>query len=318
MNRLDPPITTLGQGACFGFDVRAQAKLNLLRGGGGTPLEIKIRPSPDVECEDSATPLFTWKARPGHPFSARLYESRAGYALWVDGIGRFLIDPGGQTIHAPFEYGVTHPETSLWGIPAMLCFMARGDLPLHAAAVEVGDSALLLAAPGRFGKTTLAAAFVGAGDRLLSEDITCCRLNPDGAVVLPGPAFLRVRRDVYDRIDLSGTSVLIDEPERVTVALPADARGSGDAVRVRGIVFLHEASSGIRIEPVAQHEALRDLWALAFKLPSDESMRFCFTQIAGLVARVPAWRLLRKLEFDTLPAVTRALAEIGTSAASTA
>ena len=57
----------------------------------------------------------------------------------------------------------------------MLCFRARGDTALHAAAVEVDGQAVVLGAPGTFGKTTLAAAFHAAGHRLLSEDTTCIR-----------------------------------------------------------------------------------------------------------------------------------------------
>ena len=77
--------------------------------------------------------------------------------------------------------------------------MARGDLAVHAAAVDVDGSALLLAAPGRYGKTTLAAAFAGQGYRLLAEDTTCYRPSSDPSV-LPGLAMLRIRPDVHEHL----------------------------------------------------------------------------------------------------------------------
>ena len=44
-------------------------------------------------------------------------------------------------------------EERLWGIPAALALIRRGDVAVHAAAVEIDGRALLFAGPGRFGKT---------------------------------------------------------------------------------------------------------------------------------------------------------------------
>src|SRR5918994_7191763 len=102
----------------------------------------------------------------------------------------------------------------MWGVPAMLCFMEQGYLPLHAASVDVGGEAVLLGAPGTFGKTTLAGAFHNANHRLLSDDISACGLGRQ-PVVFPGPALLRVRRDVFDRVDFPDTAAAFENPLRV-------------------------------------------------------------------------------------------------------
>ncbi|MCJ7738930.1 MAG: hypothetical protein MUQ10_16710, partial [Anaerolineae bacterium] len=41
------------------------------------------------------------------------------------------------------------------------------------------------------------------GYRVLAEDVACVRLE-EAAVVIPGPALLRLRRDVADRLELRG------------------------------------------------------------------------------------------------------------------
>src|SRR2546430_14670805 len=88
------------------------------------------------------------------------------------------------------------PSTPLSRPPPALCCMHRGALPLHAAAVEIESRAVVIAAPGRHGKTTLALAFQRHGYRVLTEDLACCSLASTPKL-LPGPALLRVRPDVY-------------------------------------------------------------------------------------------------------------------------
>ena len=45
----------------------------------------------------------------------------------------------------------------------------------------------------------LAAGFLRTGHRVLSEDLVCCRSGAEPMVV-PGPATIRIRPDVYERI----------------------------------------------------------------------------------------------------------------------
>jgi hypothetical protein len=169
--------------------------------------------------------------------------------------------------------------------------------------VDVDGSALLLAAPGRFGKTTLAAAFAGLGYRLLAEDTTCYRPSPDPAV-LPGLAMLRIRPDVYEHVSLPGTTVAAVDPERVFVVLGEEARGDSEPVPLRGVVFLRVWDQDeIMLERVAADRVISDLWTLTFNLPNDRSRTECFQAVVSLATSVPIWNLHRRLSFEQLPAV---------------
>ena len=90
-------------------------------------------------------------------------------------------------------------EQRLWGIPTMVCARQRGDLVLHAAAAEIEGGAVLLAAPGRFGKTTLALALHRSGYRLLTEDTACCT-SSSAPELYPGPTSVRLRPDMFDGV----------------------------------------------------------------------------------------------------------------------
>jgi hypothetical protein len=290
-------------GACFGFGVRSQVPLAYLREGGGDPLEIAA-PAPEEPGPNDAL-LIEWQATRGRPLEARLYGDGRGFRLWIRDGGWFAIDPGAPRVEVPAAGGL-RAEERLWGIPALLCFVARGDLPLHAAAVETEGGAILVAAPRTYGKTTMAAAFHAAGHRVLTEDTACVRLGPEPAVV-PGPAMLRVRPDVASRLELPGARLLGEDPERVHYAL-ADP-GDCEPVPLRAVVFLDAGDGLPALEPVPLPDALRDLWALSFRLPTEEDVGRSFAGVADLAGAVPVWRLRRPLSLDALPEHVRMLVD---------
>lgn len=182
----------------------------------------------------------------------------------------------------------------------MLCFMEQGYLPLHAASVDVGGAGLLLGAPGTFGKTTLSGAFHNAGHRLLSDDMSSCDIAGEPAV-FPGPALLRLRRDVFDRVGFGDTQVAFGTQHRVALSINSSRRGDARPVRLRGIVLLRRPDGGtslVRADPV---EAIRDLLALCFRGVLDRER--AFQEVASLVKAVPVWYLTRQMDYSELPAI---------------
>lgn len=291
-------------GTCFGYSIRSDIEFHLLRGGVGEPLTVVEHDGRD---EPAGEPLLEWFPRPGHDFAARLYAHPDGgeVRFWIDDIGCFSIDPEARRIAAPSAADGARREARLWGLPTALCFITRRDLSIHAAAVEIEGRALLLGAPGGFGKTTLAAACHRSGHRLLSEDMSCCR--PSDGTVLPGPALLRVRPDVYERIDLPGTHLLTQDAGRVYLALDPQRRCSADPVPLAAIVTLH-LGDRIGVTPIPAAEILPDLWSLNFNLPFDSDRLRAFDGITALAAKVPGYRLERSLRFDNLEEVVDRLA----------
>jgi hypothetical protein len=288
----------IDRGVCFGFEARSSLPLRYLRRGSGDPLHIDEGAEPELSLV--GRPLREWRP-PATPLRARLYRDHTRFWLWVEGGGWFGIDPERPAIQVPSGVGALRREERLWSIPSLLCFVRRGDLPLHGAAVEVNGRALLLCGPSRAGKTTLAAAFLSAGHRVLTEDLGCCRLLPS-PTVLPGPAMLRVRPDVYGRFAFPGTTIVGRDDERVHLALEGDLRGDGRPVPLSAVVFLRTADE-LRTERIRPREALRDLWSLSLKLPEKEDRARCFHGLVQLTASVPIWNFYRPLTYSDLPAV---------------
>jgi hypothetical protein len=295
-------------GAVAGFAVRSEVPLAYLRSGPAeAALEVRVG-SGGSEPEPPDPPLREWTPLPENPFHAKLWRTGDGDRLWIEGVGWYAIDPDTGGIEIPEEADPVPREERLWGIPTSICIVARGDQTLHAGSVDVGGAAILIGAPGRHGKTTLVAAFHAAGHRVLSEDTTRCRPATD-ALAFPGPAMLRVRRDSFERLGLRDAAVVGEDPDRVHLAIDPARRGSADPLPIAGIVLLREAEE-IRLERVPPELAIPELWALAFKLPTDEDRARCFDAIGGLAGSVPVWNLSRPLRYETLEQVIDAVVSL--------
>ena len=295
------------QGICFGFEVHSSLTFSTLRTGGGTPLEVDEAGETDRVGELVAE----WRPRPENPFHGRLLAQGSRFAFWASDVGWYSIDPSAPSIAVPANGFSLRREIRMWGIPAALCMMARGDLPIHAGAVEIDGQGVLLAGPGHHGKTTLSAAFARAGYRLLSEDASCCRPG-HSPQVFPGAAVLRLRRDVADWMHVPMSRLAngdMDNAERVHLLMEESVRGTGDPIPLRAILLLRPGHGSPRLRQVPSARWVPDLWALTFKLPTDESRSACFAKLSDLASRVDILDLERPLSIDGLDSVVRLVAD---------
>lgn len=292
-------------GTCYGFAVRSDLPFQYLRSGDGPPLTVSA--PAEVDEAEAGPVVLEWSPSARFPLHGRLHRHDGGFRLWIETWGWFTIDPESRRVAVPETPDVLRREERLWSVPAMLCFLARGDTPLHAAAVEVDGGAIVLAAPGTFGKTTLAAAFHVAGHRLLSEDTACVRTDGPPSVV-PGPAMLRLRPDMAARLDVPRATLLSEREDRVHMAVDPGFRGDCAPVPLRAIVMLRGEADHIELERAAPQDAIRNLFALSFQLPTDAERVRTFTAATELVRSVPVWNLRRPVTVEDLPAAVEELA----------
>lgn len=286
-------------GSCYGFRPVSNLPFEYLRGGDGEPLEV--REHENGTHDEAGAVVAEWTPIPGKRMWARLYDENGRYRLWVEEAGSFLIDPATPSVQVPVGYETAvRREERVWSIPALLCMLARGDVPLHAAAVDVDGEAVLLAAPGYSGKTTLAASFDAAGYRVLSEDISCIRVSSPPTLV-PGPAMLRVRRDVAAELKLPrAREVAAGGDDRVHFSLDPARRGDCTPLPVRAVVFLRRSDNGIALERVPSALSLRELFPLSFKLPGSDSHARCFAGVTALADAARVWNLYRPVRLGDL------------------
>jgi hypothetical protein len=283
-------MTLTSMGTCFGFELLADAPIRLLRGGIGTPLHVSYEPNRD---EVDGQPVAEWMPNDRNPIEARLYEpSPRMYSLSIKDGGWYHIDPDAMKISTPESKGNLAGSIRLLGLPLLLCCLARGDSSLHAAAVQVGNRAILLAAPGQHGKTSLSASFVAMGHRLLTEDLSCFRVSSSGTDLIPGPTGLRIREDMSDLLPLPGYEMVGKYDDRVVLE-PVSGVGDCSPVGIGAIVFLSDFADSTQLTRVDLDDAVRDLWFLSFHLPNDDDRSRKFKALVDVAASVPVWRFVR-------------------------
>jgi hypothetical protein len=286
------------RGCCAGFTIRSPVRFETLRAGDSLP---PLTVDQVAEAEPEGEMLREWRPRPDNPFHGRLLRTSTGFAFWSSDAGWYLVDPERSSIAvstvSPGRDALRR-ELRMFGIPVSLCIHAAGDVAVHASAVEIDGRAVLLAGPGRQGKTTLAAAFHRAGHRLLSEDTTRC--DPRLPAAYPGPAAMRLRADVAAGITLTDATARASSDDRVQVIVAPDRRGSGAPVPLVAILVLRPGTTAPRAEPVARHSVARDLFALTFTPPGPAGQAEVFERIADLAGRVDAFDLYRPMTFGAL------------------
>jgi len=188
---------------------------------------------------------------------------------------------------------------------------AHGYLIIHAAVIEKNGRAIILPAPPGSGKSTLCAALVCRGWRLLSDELALVRHDEGMLVPLPRPVSLKNRSiDVIRAFAPDAVfGAIVDGTMKGTVGLmraPADSiRRAGEVATPHAIVFPQwEADAPAMLEPISRGQM--------FMRVADNSFNYTligargFETLAALAERSAGYTFrYSKLEqamavFDTL------------------
>ncbi len=161
-----------------------------------------------------------------------------------------------------------------------------GRVPLHAAGVLLGDTAVVLAGRSGTGKSTLALAAQRAGLRVLSDDAVYVQLEPGLRVwgfprpihLLPGAA--------HAAADAGG--VLRLRGGRWKVAVPP-GEWVGEPVAERAVLCLLEPGRAVAVEPIAADAAVEAV--MKSLEPGFDHFRRQVNAAARALAAGGAWRL---------------------------
>lgn len=158
-----------------------------------------------------------------------------------------------------------------WVLNWCISGRAHRYLIIHAAVVEKNGRAAILPAPPGSGKSTLCAALVSSGWRLLSDELTLVRLGDGLIVPVPRPISLKngsievIRQHARDAI----LSREVSDTVKGTIAHvkpPADSivRAGQHAAPAWVIFPKYEAGSPLLLEPVAKARAFMSVAENAF------------------------------------------------------
>ncbi len=183
-------------------------------------------------------------------------QATKGWRRWLRPQVRF--DQDGLQPFKPLPLDQAHPMFE-WVMNWCVSNKAHSYLVIHAAVLERGSQAVILPAPPGSGKSTLCAALVCRGWRLLSDELCLVRPADLALVPLPRPVSLKnasieVIR-AWDPQAVFGPAV--PETSKGTIAHmrapAASVAAAGTTARATHIVFpRYEAGAAISLAPVAK------------------------------------------------------------------
>lgn len=159
-------------------------------------VEVRWGPSGDVPAVAAPGRVVATRARRGGYWYVAT-EAGGETTLRVPGICDFVVAAGATRVECRPAPAVDPAAVGLLVGGLVLAFLLgrRGDVVLHASAVEAGGTAVALAGDSGAGKSTLAAVLCAAGARLITDDLLRVGAGAEGDVrCIGGAPQLRLRR----------------------------------------------------------------------------------------------------------------------------
>jgi hypothetical protein len=281
-------------GSLYGYEIESELPLRRLNRARGHRGVIAIRVAGNGLDERAGRITAYLETETGQAIYAGA-ELPDGHLISFPHSAAFHIKPGVRTIAVAPRGPEAEVEHRL-GCSALCTMLAlRGDLSLHASAVETPDGAVLFCGPPVHGKSTLAHALGGQGFPVLCEDGAVVELSGGLALALPGPRGVRIRR----RSDGIVRSSLVADPG------PREPAPS----QVAAVTLLEERGAELRVERLAPARALALLTPHLVHTGSEASLAASFARLGSLLHWVPAYRVSLPDDLAALPEISRRLLE---------
>jgi hypothetical protein len=141
---------------------------------------------------------------------------------------------------------VPHLPRHFFGSALAVLLALRGAVPLHASAVELDGQATLIFARRGAGKSSMAAALIGLGARLISDDLSALVLDQAGHPgLLPGKTGLRLYPGTRTLLCGREGDLAPEPDEGGKLRFRPPHIGGGAPVPIRRIVHLDAADTAI-------------------------------------------------------------------------
>lgn len=198
----------------------------------------------------------------------------------------------------------------------------RGALVLHANAIEIESKAVLILGGSGAGKSTTAAALVGRGHTVLSDDVAAVRTTaPDGAagpraVTSPGISTVRLAPAMAESVGVTlEYCAPVTGTRKATYAIAgASQRDPGRSVPVESVVLLEppgettrDSPNVSRLSPARAASVLAASTYLGGVLSELDGSASNLDRCSELLETAPVSRIVRPKTADGLPELCRTI-----------
>ena len=272
----------------FGFEIKSDLPLRRLNPTPGTRGTLAVASAAEPLTSPYREPVSTLVDDAGLCWYAS-YELEGGRCLLeLPPSGSFLVDPGAGRVVVDRQDGDDELLEHRIASSALCVLLAlRGDLVLHASAVEVDGRATIFCGPTQRGKSTLARALGEDGHRLLGEDGIAIELEGDEPIAFPGARGVRTRsRDEEGR----NRTDLIGDP----------GGGAPPPCPVAAVVLLEERGETLTVDRLEPAPALALLTPNLVHSGGRGAIGDAFANLATLLGAVPAFAASLPDDLDLL------------------
>ncbi|HEY5977050.1 MAG TPA: hypothetical protein VIT85_04270 [Solirubrobacterales bacterium] len=271
-------------GSLYGYEIETDLQLERLNEAPGERGTLALATSSSPLPIPDEDPVATLETEDGAVVVYSSYEVEGGCLLTMPPSGSFLIEPGPGRVTADTTERDELFEHRLESAAVCTLLAMRGDLALHAAAIEAGDGrAVVFCGPSHRGKSTIARALAAGGHRVLAEDGLVVTL--DGPpVAYPGARGIRVR-DEHGKVTLD-TETGPGEPGHCDVA---------------AVILLGERGEDLAIERLEPAEAMASFTSSLIHPGGRPGIAVAFANLARLFHSVPPVSASVPDDLDALP-----------------
>jgi hypothetical protein len=239
--------------------------------------------------------------------SAVLHDGST-YMGW-DSVGEFLVAADGRhiacrpVVHCPVESF----QVYMLGQALSFALVKQHLEPLHATVVVVDGTGVAFLGNSAFGKSTLAASFLNAGYRLLTDDLLVVQESAGTVVAYPGPPRIKLFPEMAERFLGQAPGVRMN-PDTGKLIVPLDeSRTCSDRVPLRALYVLASPPDACRrkdvtTEVLSPREAVIELVRGTFnrRVAGATRMERQFAMTARLVEVLPVRRLIYPRQVERL------------------
>jgi hypothetical protein len=286
----------------YGLAVRSPLALPCPRWGGPPDVRLAVRRKGDL-APPAGDDRRTW-------FSYHQLADGSTHLRWR-GLAEFLISRDGSSIGWRALAPGTQEAFRGYLLAQVLSFslLARGREPLHASAVTAGGGAIAFLGDCGAGKSSLTAAFLRAGHRLVTDDLLVLGRRQGGYAVEPGVGRIKLfptvarrllgKRRVAPRMTPGTTKLVLPLPHAMTVRRPLPLH----------TLYLLARGRSVRVTDVTPAAALLEILRDAFNTVSLDPARLArqFRFARAVATRVRIRRVFYPRRFAVIDQVRDAI-----------
>jgi hypothetical protein len=244
----------------------------------------------------------------------RFFRVEEGYLLRFPALAEFIVSTGGEVVRSQALNGTPDGTVQHLYLNQVLplALSRQRKLVFHGSAVEVGDAAVAFLGASGMGKSTLAASFVAAGSRFLTDDGLRVELNQGRLLAYPSHPSIRLWADSLDALIGSDAQLApaVEYTSKARILADGSIRFCAEPRPLKRIFFLQDGDSDVvTIKPIRPAEALVELTKHSFLLDIEERKLIAhhFDLLVEMVKPPIYYRLDYPRQFSRLEETRRAI-----------